>query len=82
MLLERYRLRGASGERHPGHQDQLRAAEWDEARVRAQCEPLAIGGQVVEVDTTHLEALDHDAILARVDEALHLLTRPPSTPHG
>lgn len=66
VLFERYRRRATSGERHPGHLDNARCAEWDAEQVRAQCEPLAIGGEVIEVDTTDFAAVDYPGLLARV----------------
>jgi catechol 2,3-dioxygenase-like lactoylglutathione lyase family enzyme/predicted kinase len=76
VLLERLRRRTDLRERHPGHLD----PEWIPA-LRAEtlawrAEPLALESETLEVDTTDWEALNLDAITARV--VAFLLPRPPA----
>ena len=64
VLAERIRRRTETGERHVGHFDTAR--EVDVGMLRDQCEPLAIGGRVIEVDTTDFDAVDYEGILAEI----------------
>ncbi len=60
LLFERYTTR----ERHPGHND---AAKVDELRARlaaGEWRPLAIGGELIELDTS--ESVDIPALAARL----------------
>ena len=61
VLVERFRLRALSGERHPGHHDYYAESRPPSA---GRTEPLDIGGHVIECDTT--DAVDQDALAARV----------------
>jgi predicted kinase len=61
VLFERYKARLESG-RHPGHAevDSLDLARAGLAQGRA--EPLPIHGPTIEIDTTHLDAIDYPSI--------------------
>ena len=65
VAFERFRRR----DRHPGHADQERAAEWQRASFvdRSQKLPLRVLGPVVEVDTER--PVDIASVAARVLEA-------------
>lgn len=70
VLVRRHRARSRSGERHPGHVDDR---EDDELRVeleRGRLDPLPIGGEVIELDTTDFAAIDYDGLLRRMRAAL------------
>ena len=62
VLVERFRLRALSGERHPGHHDVYTKPE---RTIVGRMEPLDIGGHVIECDATCFQ-VDHDALAARV----------------
>lgn len=66
VLFDRYRQRAGSTERHPGHLDAQRLADWNEAMVREQSLPLEIGGRVLEVDTTDYALVDYEALIGQV----------------
>jgi hypothetical protein len=66
VLIQRHQERSASGVRHPGHIDDLNDAELQAELVRGRLDPLPIGGEVVEVDTTDFEHLDYDGLVARL----------------
>jgi predicted kinase len=66
VLLDRYRARAASGERHPGHCDDVLVEELAPQLLRGRLEPLAIDGPIVEVDTTDFAAVDARAIAERM----------------
>ena len=70
VLLERFLARVRAEERHAGHQDQ----EWleqNKARLlQGQLAPLALGGQLVEIDTTTSHSFDYTDLLKQVRAAL------------
>jgi len=70
VLLERFLARAGSGERHVGHPD----LEWLEQNkgqlLQGHLTPLALGGQVVEIDTTTPHSFDYADLLQRVPAVL------------
>ncbi|HLE53566.1 MAG TPA: AAA family ATPase, partial [Anaerolineales bacterium] len=52
ILLERFRSRAGAPERHPGHIDHLTEGDIRHSLWRGEYQALAIGGQLVELDTT------------------------------
>ncbi len=62
VLLRRHRERAASGERHPGHGDDLDDALRAVFR-RGRLDPLDLPGTTIEVDTTDFAALDYNFLL-------------------
>jgi hypothetical protein len=70
VLLERIRARVGTVGRHTGHAD-LEMLEQDKERLlQGRLLPLALGGQVVEVDTTTSDRFDYAALLRQVRAAL------------
>ena len=51
VLVERYRGRAESGDRHPIHVDEERLDDMVEKLARDEWPPLSLDGQVLEVDT-------------------------------
>ncbi len=72
VLLERFLARVGTPERHVGHRD--RDLEWIEQNkehlLQAHLPPLALGGQLVEIDTTTPDRFDYADLLQRVHAAL------------
>jgi hypothetical protein len=66
VLVERFRQRVASGERHPGHVDHLAASELDATAVRGWSPPLGLDGARIELDTTDFDRIDYDALVAQI----------------
>lgn len=70
VLLERFLARVGTEERHGGHQDR----EWleqNKARLlQEHLAPLALGGQLVEIDTTTPDSFDYADLLKQVRAAL------------
>jgi predicted kinase len=64
VLYERFRERSESGERHPGHVDDLNREEFEAILHRGRHDPLAIGGETFEIDMTDLDAIDYDGLYA------------------
>lgn len=71
-LLERFLARVESVERHEGHRNSDR--EWIEENkerlLQGRLTPLALGGAVVEIDTTTAGSFDYGDLLGRVRAAL------------
>jgi len=72
VLLERFLARMEIGERHVGHRD--RDLEWIEQNkerlLQGHLTPLALDGQVIEIDTTTPHSFDYADVLQRVHTAL------------
>lgn len=64
VLYERFKARSESGERHPGHTDDMNHDEFEEILRRGRHDPLDIGGEVYEIDMTDLDAIDDDGLFA------------------
>jgi predicted kinase len=69
ILLERFKSRWNSGERHPGHADHVTMPEM-ESLVRQKILPLELPGPVFELDTTDLEHLETSALFAAIEAEL------------
>ncbi len=64
VLFARHQARSLSEERHPGHVDHLESvqAELVHDLLRGRYDPLEIGGEVIEVDTTDFTTVDSAAV--------------------
>ncbi len=62
VVLERFRARAASPDRHSGHVEDTNMAEFEAALLRGRIEPLDIGGATVEVETSDFERIDYDSL--------------------
>jgi predicted kinase len=69
-LMERFRRRAESGERHPGHLDQVTIHEMEGVLAEGRCEALDIGGTVVDLDTTDFASVDFEGLREAVRSAL------------
>ena len=70
VLLERFLARAQTEERHDSHQDQEWIEQNRERLLQGHLAPLALGGQLVEIDTTAPQSFDYAALLQRVHAAL------------
>ncbi len=70
ILVERFLARVGTEGRHTGHSD----LEWlehnKERLLQGHLTPLALGGQVIEIDTTTSDSFDYPALLQRVRATL------------
>src|SRR5690348_7348723 len=67
LALERYQQRFESGERHPGHIDQVHLPAMRAALLtQPELQPLAIGGHIIELDTTDFAAIDYEKLFDQV----------------
>ncbi len=69
VLLERFRRRWLSGERHPGHVDDMMYPEFVRNGM-GNYEALPLDGPVVTLDTTDLAAVDYAPVVAAINAAL------------
>jgi predicted kinase len=69
ILLERFKSRWNSGERHPGHADHVTMPEM-ESLVKQKILPLELPGDVFEMDTTDLANLETAALFAAIEAEL------------
>jgi predicted kinase len=65
VLLERFRARWASGARHPGHADNVTLPEMEQL-VYQKPFRLELGGTTWDLDTTNLETLEINTLIAEL----------------
>jgi predicted kinase len=70
LLVERFHARLESGERHTGHQDIEWIEQNQERLFQGNLTPLALGGQLIEIDTTTPDSFDYADLLRQVRAAL------------
>lgn len=68
--LKRFRARVEKGERHPGHVDHVNFDEVKEMIERWDYTPLAVEGEVIEVDTSHFENVEYQKIEKALKKSL------------
>ena len=67
VLLERFRKRTESGERHPGHMDRMLIDEMKDDLLRGRPEDsVRHPGPTIKVDTTHFEEVDIKAVIKKI----------------
>ena len=69
-LLERFKRRGESPGRHPGHLDHLTYTDIQASLERGDYAALAIEGPLFEVDTTDFSGLDYPSLIAALRGAI------------
>ncbi len=69
-LFQRFKARADSGTRHPGHGDQAVLDELYANLADNSSSVLAIGGCVIEVDTTDFAKIDYQKILKQMASLL------------
>jgi predicted kinase len=69
VVLERFRSRASSPDRHPGHVEGANMAEFAPRLLRGRAASLAIAGTLMEVDTTDFARVDYAALLAAIRAA-------------
>jgi predicted kinase len=74
VLLARFKQRGASPERHPGHIDHLTQGDILESLARNEYAALLIAGPLLPVDTTDFTQFDYTAIHAAVEAAMRQIS--------
>ncbi len=69
VAYERFKRRAESGERHPGHIDQVTIAAIEEQLRPGTWEPLPLEGEVIRVDLTDFEKVDYEGVVERISES-------------
>lgn len=67
VLFDRFKKRSESGQRHPGHVDTTSFDEFKNTLLTGRCEPLALQGKIIEIDTTDFDKVDVDALFQQVN---------------
>ena len=67
VLLERFKQRSESTERHPGHQDHLNYDELRPIVFAGRMEPLSVDGPVLEIDTTNFDTVNLTAVYEEIN---------------
>lgn len=62
ILLERFKKRAASDQRHPGHGDENHHGEFKEKMSKSEHGALSIGGGILELETTEFNVIDVDQV--------------------
>lgn len=70
-LVQRFRAR--SGDRHPGHQDATLGEEIFTLLRTGKALPLAIGGDLIEVETTHFAAIDFEGLVNSLQKFMQVV---------
>lgn len=71
-LVARFRDRDSSGNRHPGHVDSTAIKDVDSELLVGRYDPLDLSGEVVEVETTHFDAIDFGNLVERIGSLLEI----------
>jgi predicted kinase len=66
VLFARFKARAESGERHPGHVDDLNDDEFEGLLRRGRDDALAIEGETYDMDMTDFDAMDFDGLMAAI----------------
>jgi predicted kinase len=66
VLLDRFRQRTESGDRHPGHVDNQNYAEFEQRLQKDNIRPLNLEGDVLNIDTTDFEKVDYEKIIKTI----------------
>jgi predicted kinase len=70
VLVERYRGRAESGERHPIHVDEERLDDMVEKLARDEWPPLPLEGEVLELDTADAGENDVERLVGHIRDSL------------
>jgi hypothetical protein len=66
ITVQRFRRRGASGARHPGHHDAEMVATLAESLTSGAYGPLELGGPLLRLDTTDWSTVESASLIARI----------------
>jgi predicted kinase len=69
ILLDRFKKRNESGERHPGHVDNLNLKDFEEVLLRNEHKKLDIGGEVFDIDTSDFNAINYKNLFEAIKSA-------------
>ncbi|GCE21559.1 AAA family ATPase [Dictyobacter kobayashii] len=70
VIRQRFLQRAGTSERHDCHRDLEFAAQNYDLFTTGRCEPLDLGGQLIELDTSNFAACDYSGLLHTLRAAL------------
>lgn len=70
VLVDRYTARASDPKRHPGHVDLETLPEIEGLLRKGRLEPLDLGGEIIEIDTTDFSKIDVTGLISRLKIAL------------
>src|SRR5690349_13484433 len=70
VLFQRYKERAEAGIRHPGHVDEHTYEELRPVLLKGRLDPLEIGGELFELDTTDFSKIDYGSLFEALRAAL------------
>lgn len=60
------RFLGRTGLRHPGHGDQTLLDDIRQYLLQGKADPLEIGGELIELETTYIDEIDYVSLFAKI----------------
>lgn len=72
VLIERFKKRNETGERHPGHAEQYFFDSGEINNLKADLQPLDLVGAVINIDTTDFGQIDYKPINEAIDKLTKL----------
>jgi predicted kinase len=70
VLIERYRSRNLSGERHPGHVQTDAMADVEAYLANGEYAPVAMDSTIIKVDTTNPAEMDYTKLMEDIRRAM------------
>jgi predicted kinase len=70
ILFERFKKRSEYGNRHPGNVETMVLDEKKDVLLMGESEPLALDGELYNMDTTDFERIDYETLFDLINEAI------------
>ncbi|MCX6766649.1 MAG: AAA family ATPase [Candidatus Moranbacteria bacterium] len=70
IIFRRFKKRHESGNRHPGHRDEIVCEEYRDDLLKGSYQPLKIGGKIIKADTTSFQSADVNKLIKEISLAL------------
>jgi cytidylate kinase len=68
ILLQRFKQRVESGERHPGHQDHFNYREFENNLKSNEYGSMNLGDRIIKIDTNDWTKLDYNFLFKQIEE--------------
>jgi predicted kinase len=72
ILFDRFKKRSQSNKRHPGHLDDKNLEQWEKILSIGKIEPINIGGEIFDIDTTNFDQIDYNKLFATIKSATNI----------
>jgi len=66
IIFQRFKKRFESGNRHPGHRDDVVCEEYKDDLLKGDYKPLKIGGKIIKADTTSFNSVGIDNLVRSI----------------